>query len=70
MMLRRETSSSGFESWRKLNKRYHIPSKASAVGKLPRILEPPIKKGSFEDTLASWEDEISKYEKGIVETDR
>ena len=64
-MLRRKSTSNGVETLRKLYKRYHIPSKARAVGRLAKILEPSdMERGNIEDTLAAWEDEILKYEKG------
>ena len=64
-MLRRQDASNGFESWRMLFNRCHIPSKARAVGRHTRILEPSgMEQGNFEDALAAWVDEILRYEKG------
>ena len=63
-MLRRESTSSGFELWRKLYNRCHIPSQATAVGRLTKILEPScMERGKCQDAFAAWEDELLKYEK-------
>ena len=61
--LRRDDTLNGFESWRKLNVRYQLPTRAKAVGRLSAILKPKFNMQSFEDSLASWEEEIQKYEK-------
>jgi len=61
--LRRETSTNGFECWRKLCQRYMLPSRAKAVGRLTRILKPSFNMNAFEDTFSAWEDEITRYEK-------
>ena len=63
--LRRENTSNEFESWRKLYNRHHIPSKARAVGRLTKILEPSgMERGHFGDTLAAWTYQLLRYEKG------
>ena len=48
-----------FKSWKKLYNQYYIHSKARAVGRLTKVLEPArMERGTFEDTTAEWEDEI------------
>ena len=63
VLLRRDVQQNGFESWRKLCKKYKIPSRARAVGRLTRILKPDFTGASFEDRLAQWEEENARYEK-------
>ena len=65
LLLRRETSTNGFESWRRLCQKYKLPSRARAVGRLSKILKPDFSGAntSFEDSLAAWEDEVAKYER-------
>ena len=40
-----------------------IPSRAKAVGRLTKILNPGFNMDAFEDSFSAWEDEILKYEK-------
>ena len=61
--IRRDMSPNGFESWRRLHRRYVLPSRVKALGRLSTILEGSFKMDNFEDSLASWEEEINKYEK-------
>ena len=50
--LRRGGTSNGFESWRRIHKRYELPSRQKAVGRLSTILKPTFNQQSFEDSLA------------------
>ena len=53
--IRRDMSPNGFESWRRLHRRYVLPSRVKALGRLSTILEGSFKMDNFEDSLASWE---------------
>ena len=57
--IRRDMSPNGFESWRRLHRRYASPSRVKALGRLSTILEGNFKMENFEDSLASWEEEIT-----------
>ena len=58
-----ENTMNGFESFRKLCQKYRFPVRTKSVGRLTKILTPNFNMSTFEDSLSSWEDEISKYEK-------
>ena len=61
--LRKEVAGNGFESWRRLNKRYQMPTRSRAMGRLGAILKPSFNMNAFEDSLSTWEEEVTKYEK-------
>lgn len=58
----RATAKICFESRRQLVQRCNILSKARAVGRLPKILKPSFWDNHFEDSLATWEGDILKYD--------
>ena len=62
-VIRRGTSTNGYESYRQLILKYKIAPRQRAMGRLTNILKPNFKSGSFEDALTKWEDEVNKYEK-------
>lgn len=56
ILLRRETATNGFESWRHLVQRYKIPTKARVAGRLSKILRPSFWEKNFGHRLTTWED--------------
>ena len=63
--IRREQSPNGFESWRRLHRRYVLPSRVKALGRLSTILEGNFKMENFEDSLASWEEKSTSMRKKL-----
>ena len=61
--LKQSSEPNGFENWRILHQRFTVSMRATAVGRLTTIIQPHFKMESLEESLASWEEKIQKYEK-------
>ena len=61
-VLKRETNTNGYESWRLLVKRYSTPKRSKSLNLLTKIMTATFT-GDFETKFTQWEEDIAKYEK-------
>ena len=53
----------GFEAWRLLHARCSIPLGTRSIGYLARPLKPQLDEQKFEESFATWEFQVAKYER-------
>ena len=57
------TQAQGLETWRQLHNRFSIPVGPRSVGYLTKLLKPQFNEQKFEESFATWELEIARYER-------
>ena len=56
-------TSNGLETWRQLVIRFSIPVGTRSIGYLTKLLKPSFDESKFEESFATWEFEINRYER-------
>ena len=59
---RQNTQGNGFETWPLIHSRYSIPLGTRSIGYLTRLLKPQFDEQKFEESFATWEFQLSKYD--------
>ena len=57
------TQAQGLETWRQLHNRFSIPAGTRSVGYLKKLRKPQFNEQKFEESFATWEFDIARYEK-------
>ena len=52
----------GFETWRQLHLRYALPLGTRSIGYPTKLLKPQLDENKFEESFATWEFQLAKYE--------
>ena len=61
----KSTQGNGFETWRLTHARYSTPLGARSIGRHTRLLKPQLGEQKFEESFATWEFQLSKYEQAV-----
>ena len=59
---RQNMQGNGLETWRLTHARYSIPLGTKSIGYLTRLLKPQLDEQKFEESFATWEFQLSRYE--------
>ena len=59
----RSAQAQGLETWRRLHNRFSIPVGTRSVGYLAGLAKPQFNEQKFEESFATWEFEIARYER-------